>query len=91
MIIKDKLFKRPACPGILCWFHASPVVLGVAIPLVSGCSAGLVRRWPGFPELEAYQVRLSRIAVNRWAYLCFDRGLADFLQFDALVNAGGVW
>ena len=73
MIIKDKLFRIPACQAMLCWYYASPVVSGLAIPSSSGCEVDLVRRWPGFHKLEAYQVRLSRIVVHRWVVLQCDR------------------
>ena len=67
MIIKDKPFYVPACQAMLCWFYASPVVVGLAISSPSGCEVDLVRRWPGFIKLEAYQFRLSRFLVRRWS------------------------
>ncbi len=72
MIIKDKPFRIPACQAMLCWYYASPVVSGLAIPSSSGCEVDLVRRWPGFPKLEAYQVRLSRLLVLRRLGLAHD-------------------
>ena len=69
MIIKDKPFHIPACQAMACRFYYPAAVFlnEVAIPASSSCAQGLVRRWPGFVKLEAYQVRLSRIAANRWA------------------------
>ncbi|MHB8199742.1 MAG: hypothetical protein ACYDD9_02875 [Acidithiobacillus sp.] len=85
MIIKDKPFYVPACQAMLCWYYASPVVSGLAIPSPSGCEVDLVRRWPGFVKLEAYQVRLSRLLVLRRL------GLAhDWIADDGLMHAGGV-
>lgn len=102
MIIKNKPFRIPACQAIACWFYCLPAVHGVAISPIAGCDADFVRRWPGFINLEKYQVRLSRIAVDRWAALQFDRALDRFLQSpewqfgdctlfdDPLMHAGGV-
>lgn len=102
MIINKNPFHIPACQAIACWFYCLPAVRGVAISPIAGCDADLVRRWPGFVNLEKYQVRLSRIAVNRWADLQFDPGLARFLQSpewlscdwpeydDSMIHAGGV-
>jgi len=67
MIIKDKPFHVPCCQAMLCWYFASPVVAGLAIHSPSGCDVDLVRRWPGFVKLEAYQVRLSRYLVRSWS------------------------
>jgi len=67
MIIKTKPFHVPACQAMLCWYFASPVVSGLAIPSPSGCHADLVRRWPRFPLLETYQFRLSRYLVRGWS------------------------
>ena len=82
MIIKDKPFRviHPWCQAMLCWYFASPVVAGLAIPSPSGCEADLVRRWPGFPKLEAYQVRLSRLLVLRRL------GLAGFFALSGRVG-----
>ena len=79
MIIKDKPFHVPCCQAMLCWYYASPVVSGLAIPSPSGCEVDLVRRWPGFVKLEAYQVRLSRYLVMRRSDAVFDRDLAAFV------------
>lgn len=78
MIIKNKSFRIPACQAMLCWYYASPVVCGLAIPSPSGCEDDLIRRWPGFVKLEAYQVRLSRYLVMRRSDAVFDRALAAF-------------
>ncbi len=69
MIIKDKPFHIPACQAMACRFYypAGVFLHEVAIPESSSCAQGLVRRWPGFVKLEAYQVRLARIAADRWA------------------------
>ena len=71
MIIKDKPFHIPACQAMSCAFYypAGVFLHEVAIPESSSCAQGLVRRWPGFVKLEAYQVRLARIAADRWAEL----------------------
>ena len=102
MIIKNKPFRIPACQAMLCWYYASPAVFGLAIPSPSGCDVDLVRRWPGFVKLEAYQVRLSRFLVMRRADAVFDRGLDRYLQSsewlscvwsdfdDYLIHVGGV-
>ena len=76
MIIKDKPFHIPACQAMSCAFYypAGVFLHEVAIPASSSCAQGLVRRWPGFVKLEAYQVRLSRIAANRWADRQLDFG-----------------
>ena len=66
MIIKNKPFRIPACQAMLCWYYASPAVFGLAIPSPSGCEVDLVRRWPGFVKLEAYQVRLSGYKVSNF-------------------------
>ncbi|MDD2657531.1 MAG: hypothetical protein PHD04_02615 [Candidatus Pacebacteria bacterium] len=85
MIIKDKPFYVPACQAMLCWFYASPVVVGLAISSPPGCEVDLVRRWPGFLKLEAYQVRLSRLLVLRRL------GFAhDWIADDGLMHAGGL-
>ena len=70
MIIKDKPFHIPACQAMSCAFYypAGVFLHEVAIPESTSCTQGLVRRWPGFVKLEAYQVRLSGIAADRWAY-----------------------
>ena len=80
MIIKDKPLRVPACQAILCWFHASPVVSGVVISSPFGCDAGYVRRWPGFPQLEAYKARLSGYLVTRRFYADFDSGFSCRLE-----------
>lgn len=41
------------------------MVVGVSIRALPGCEVDLVRRWPGFPKLEAYQRRLSRYVIRR--------------------------
>ena len=84
MIIKDKPFHVPCCQAMLCWYYASPVVAGLAISSPSGCEVDLVRRWPGFVKLEAYQVRLSRFLVMRRADAVFDRDCD--VHFDALLD-----
>ncbi|MEB8475379.1 hypothetical protein [Acidithiobacillus ferriphilus] len=84
MIIKDKPFHVPCCQAMLCWYYASPVVAGLAISSPSGCEVDLVRRWPGFVKLEAYQVRLSRFLVMRRADAVFDRDCDG--HFDALLD-----
>ena len=66
MIIKDKPFHVSCCQAMLCWYFASPVVAGLAIPSPSGCEVDLVRRWPGFVKLEAYKVRLSGYMVSNF-------------------------
>ena len=73
MIINKNPFHIPACQAIACWFYCLPAVHGVAISSVDGCDADFVRRWPGFVNLEKYQQRLSRIAVDRWDALKLDR------------------
>lgn len=102
MIIKDKPFHVPCCQAMLCWYYASPVVAGLAISSPSGCEVDLVRRWPGFVKLEAYQVRLSRFLVMRRADAVFDRDIdlfkaspdwqsCDWPEYDdGLIHAGGV-
>ena len=57
MIIKDKLFHIPACQAMSCAFYypAGVFLHEVAIPESSSCTQGLVRRWPGFVKLDAYQ------------------------------------
>ena len=89
MIIKDKPFHVPCCQAMLCWYFGSPVVAGLAIPSPSGCEVDLVRRWPGFVKLEAYQVRLSRYLVMRRADAVFDRGLDRVLSSPAWLS--GFW
>ncbi len=84
MIIKDKPFHVPCCQAMLCWYYASPVVAGLAISSPSGCEVDLVRRWPGFVKLEAYQVRLSRFLVMRRADAVFDRDCDG--HFDVLLD-----
>ena len=86
MIIKNKPFRIPACQAMLCWYYASPAVFGLAIPSPSGCEVDLVRRWPGFVKLEAYQVRLSRLLVLR--RLGRVRGCRHW--DDGLIHAGDV-
>ena len=88
MIIKDKPFHVPACQALACWFYFPPVFLGVAIS-GSGCVAELVRRWPGFVQLELSQVRLIGYLVRRRFYANFDRGLNRYQS--GLVHAGGIW
>ena len=95
MIIKDKPYRIPSCQAMACRFYYLPVVIRreVAIPESFFCTHDLVRRLPGFLKLEAYQVRLSRIAANRWADLRFDRGIEEFLRSpeweDGLLHSGG--
>ena len=84
MIIKDKPFHIPDSQAVACRFYFPPFVLGSELNL---CRSGLVRRWPGFLALEAYQVRLSRLLVLRRLGLVHDWRLCD----DGLVNSGGVW
>ena len=102
MIIKNKLFRVPASQAMLCWYYASPVLSGLAIFSPSGCEVDLLRRWPGFVKLEAYQVRLSRYLVMRRSDAVFDRDLAALVLSpgcqlhvwytdDGLCHAGGVW
>ena len=69
MIIKDKPFRIPSCQVMACcsYYPAVYLLREIAIPESVFCTQGLVRRWPGFVKLEAYQVRLSRIAADRWA------------------------
>ena len=69
MIIKDKPFHIPACQAMACrWYFAPCLVLyDVDVPASCLCPDRIARRWPGFVKLEAYQVRLSRIAADRWA------------------------
>ncbi len=78
MIINKNPFHIPACQAIACWFYCLPAVHGVAISPVDGCDADFVRRWPGFVNLEKYQQRLSRIAVDRWLDLKYYRATGDF-------------
>ncbi len=87
MIIKDKPFSVPCCQAVWCWYYASPVFVGPAIPSSFGCQVDLVRRWPSFHELEAYQVRLSRLLVLRRLGLAHDWRPCDD---DGLIHAGGV-
>ena len=89
MIIKDKPFSVPCCQAVWCWYYASPVVVGPAIPSSFGCHVDLVRRWPGFLELEAYQVRLIGYLVRNWTRRTSDRVLDRYQS--GLVHAGGIW
>ena len=89
MIIKDKPFSVPCCQAMLCWFYASPVVVGPVNPPLSVCQIDLVRRWPSFHELEAYQVRLIDYLVRNWIRRTSDRVLDRYLS--GLVHAGGIW
>ncbi len=77
MIIKDKPFHIPACQAMACRFYypAGYFLNELAIPESIFCTQGLVRRWPGFVKLEAYQVRLARIAANRWGHVRGEREL----------------
>ena len=86
MIIKNKPFKLPVCQAIACRFYYPAVVFlnELAVPESIFCSQGLVRRWPGFLKLEAYQVRLSRYLVMRRADAVFDRDCDG--HFDALLD-----
>ena len=84
MIIKNKPFYVPVSEAMLCWYYASPVFSGLAIPSPSGCELDLVRRWPGFVKLEAYQVRLSPYLVMRRSDAVFDRRCDA--HFDALLE-----
>ena len=87
MIIKDKPFHIPACQAMSCAFYypAGVFLHEVAIPESVFCTQGLVRRWPGFVKLEAYQVRLSRLLVLR--RLGRVRGCRHW--DDGLFHAGG--
>ena len=69
MIIKDKPFRIPSCQAMACCCYYPAVVIRreIAIPESIFCTHDLVRRLPGFVKLEAYQVRLARIAADRWA------------------------
>ena len=90
MIIKDKPFHVPCCQAMLCWYYASPVVAGLAISSPSGCEFDLDRRWPGFVKLEAYQVRLSSILVDRFMDLQYYRASGDWTfspEFQAQLQA----
>ena len=79
MIIKDKPFHIPACQPMSCAFYypAGVFLHEVAISESSSCTQGLVRRWPGFVKLEAYQVRLSRLLSKRWGYVRGERELKE--------------
>ena len=90
MIIKNKPFRVPACQAMLCWYYASPVVAGLAIPSPLGCEVDLVRRWLGFVKLEAYQVRLSRFLVRNWSIHKVGR-FPLFPAWDDPRSEGGVW
>ena len=81
MIIKDKPFHVPACQSMYCNFYFPAVLVGVAF---SSCDSAAVRRWPGFVNLERYQVRLSRYLVMRRADAVFDRDCDG--HFDALLD-----
>ncbi|MGR2927799.1 hypothetical protein [Acidithiobacillus ferriphilus] len=81
MIIKDKPFHVPCCQAVYCNFYFPAALLGVAF---SSCDSAAVRRWPGFVNLERYQVRLSRFLVMRRADAVFDRDCDG--HFDALLD-----
>ncbi|MHB8320434.1 hypothetical protein HF292_008020 [Acidithiobacillus ferruginosus] len=96
MIIKNKPFHIPACQAIACAYYFPAGVIGCSvIPFGWCCDIANVRRWPGFPQLEAYQVRLSRYLVMRRSDAVFDRRcdahfdrqLEDYLEAG---RAGGV-
>ena len=104
MIIKDKPLHIPACQAMACRFYypAGVFLNEVAIPESTFCTQGLVRRWSGFVQLEAYQLRLSRYLVMRRADAVFDRDIdffkaspdwqsCDWPEYDdGLIHAGGV-
>ena len=75
MIIKDKPFRIPSCQAMACRCYYPAVVIRreIAIPESIFCTRDLVRRLPGFLKLEAYQVRLARIAADRWGHVRGER------------------
>ena len=81
MIIKDKPFHVPCCQAVYCNFYFPAALVSVAF---SSCDSAAVRRWPGFVNLERYQVRLSRYLVMRRADAVFDRDCDG--HFDALLD-----
>ena len=81
MIIKDKPFHVPCCQAVYCNFYFPAALVSVAF---SSCDSAAVRRWPGFVNLERYQVRLSRFLVMRRADAVFDRDCDG--HFDALLD-----
>ena len=81
MIIKDKPFHVPCCQAVYCNFYFLAALVSVAF---SSCDSAAVRRWPGFVNLERYQVRLSRYLVMRRADAVFDRDCDG--HFDALLD-----
>ena len=92
MIIKDKPFRLPACQAMACRFYYPAVVFlnEVAIPESIFCTQGLVRRWSGFPQLEAYQVRLSQYLVRYWSIRKSEL-FPIFPAWDDPRSEGGVW
>lgn len=90
MIIKDKPFHVPCCQAVWCWYYASPVFVGPAIPSSFGCHVDLVRRWPSFHELEAYQLRLSRYLVRSWSIRKVVLSPL-FPAWDDPRSEGGIW
>ena len=99
MIIKDKPFHVPCCQAVYCNFYFPAALMSVAF---SSCDSAAVRRWPGFVNLERYQVRLSRYLVMRRADAVFDRDIdlfkaspdwqsCDWPEYDdTMIHAGGV-
>ena len=81
MIIKDKPFHVPCCQAVYCNFYFPDALVSVVF---SSCDSAAVRRWPGFVNLERYQVRLSRYLVMRRADVVFDRDCDG--HFDALLD-----
>lgn len=102
MIIKDKPFHILSAQFIQCAYFYPAGVLGCATRPYGVCTLDHMRRFSDFIKLEAYQLRISRLVVDRWAALQFDRALHRYLtspewQFsdwsmfdDALMHAGGV-
>ena len=65
MIIKDKPFHVPCCQAVYCNFYFPAALVSVAF---SSCDSAAVRRWPGFVNLERYQVRLVGYLVRNRAF-----------------------
>lgn len=66
MIIKDKPFHILSAQFIQCAYFYPAGVLGCATRPYGVCTLDHMRRFPDFIKLEAYQVRLSSILVDRF-------------------------
>jgi hypothetical protein len=78
MIIKDKPLHILSAQFIQCAYFYPAGVLGCATRPYGVCTLDHIRRFPDFIKLEAYQVRLSSILVDRYMDFQYYRASGDW-------------